>query len=285
MRVHVVKDNRLFPGRLDLQIMPVDQDLEPEWAANKITHHISTGESAIFQVLWTSGNKLWVPYAQIRDLNLLKPYLEALGIENLTDLPHGSGAPPRDPQIYAGYLKLSEEIKPAHSPLLSNNPIHQVLNSITIPIITMPYHSPFTNNRLLLLSNIHLAEGRDKYLLYSSDRKEPYTLEAIQLDLYIAFDRLVCRHPKFKGPAPFAYGRFADLWNDSGHPCGFSLMNKNRIWEPEGLPVPHELFAAAIYHDPHLEPLRKAELIKEDSSVDEALLASWKTTAKLCIER
>ena len=62
-------------------------------------------------------------------------------------------------------------------------------------------------------------------------------------------------------------------------------MNEDGFWESEGIPVPHELFMATIYHDPCLDPLRKAELMKEDGSVDETLLTSWKTTAKLCIER
>jgi len=51
MRVHVANDDHLFSGRLDSQIVPVNQDSVPEWAANKITHHVGSGESAMFQVL------------------------------------------------------------------------------------------------------------------------------------------------------------------------------------------------------------------------------------------
>jgi len=51
MRVHVANDNHLFPSHLDSQIVPVNQDSEPEWAADKITHHVCSGESAMFQVL------------------------------------------------------------------------------------------------------------------------------------------------------------------------------------------------------------------------------------------
>ena len=49
MCVHVANDNCLFPSHLDSQIVPVNQDSEPEWAADKITHHIGSGESAMFQ--------------------------------------------------------------------------------------------------------------------------------------------------------------------------------------------------------------------------------------------
>jgi len=140
MRVHVANDDRLFPSHLDLQIVPVDQDSEPEWAADKITHHIGSGESAMFQVLWKLGDESWVPYAQIRDLNLLDPYLEALGIEKLADMPGGTGNPPQDPQIYTGYLQLSEDLNITdHSPSNSSN--CPPLDTISIAVITMSYHS------------------------------------------------------------------------------------------------------------------------------------------------
>ena len=62
-------------------------------------------------------------------------------------------------------------------------------------------------------------------------------------------------------------------------------MDTDGFWVPERAPVPHGLFAAAMYHDPHHQSLCKAELIKEDGSVDETLLASLKTAAKICIDR
>ena len=190
MRIHVPNDDHLFPGHLDSQIVPVDQEPEPEWAADKITHHVGTGESAMFQVLWKSGNETWVPYAQIHDLNLIEPYLEALGIGNLANLPYGSGAPPHDPQIYTGHLKLlSEEIKPDLLSAPHNHP-HQVLNSLTLAIIAMLYRSHSNKDQLSLPSHIHLDSKKSSYLLYDKHREEPYTLQAAQLDLYVAFDHL-----------------------------------------------------------------------------------------------
>jgi len=62
-------------------------------------------------------------------------------------------------------------------------------------------------------------------------------------------------------------------------------VDADGFWVPERAPVPHGLFAAAVYHDPRHQSLRKAELIKEDGSVDETLLASLKTAAKICIDR
>ena len=46
----------------------------------------------MFEVLWKAGDKSWMSYDQVKELNLLLPYLELLGyekIEELTDI--GSG--------------------------------------------------------------------------------------------------------------------------------------------------------------------------------------------------
>jgi hypothetical protein len=76
---------------------------------------------------------------------------------------------------------------------------------------------------------------------------------------------------EFRGPVPFAYGGFADLWNSTDHPCGFSLQDAAGFWVPERVLVPHDLFVD-VYND----SLRKAKLILGDSSVNERLLSSWK---------
>ena len=199
-------------------------------------------------------------------------------------MPGGTGNPSQDPQIYMGYLQLSEDLNIAdHSPLTSSN--CPSLDTISIAVITMSYHSSFSADRLSLPPNLCLTKDRDQYHLFSKERKDPYTLEITQLNSYIAFNCVVCKNPKFRGPAPFTYGRFADLWNDTDHHCSFSLMDADGFWVPKRAPVPHGLFAAAMYHDPRHQSLHKAELIKKDGSMDETLLTSLKTTAKICIER
>ncbi|KDQ58860.1 hypothetical protein JAAARDRAFT_88842, partial [Jaapia argillacea MUCL 33604] len=48
-------DDRLFPGRLDAQIInPEAQSIE--WAADKILSHSRSRSEAIFEVLWKSGD-------------------------------------------------------------------------------------------------------------------------------------------------------------------------------------------------------------------------------------
>jgi len=200
--------------------------------------------------------------------------------ERLTDMPSGSGTP-QDPLNYAGHLNLSEELNPDHSPSTSSN--HPLLDTLSLTVITIPYHAHSTDDRLSLPPNICLTSNQGHHLLFSDKRKDLFTLEAAHLDSYVAFGCHVCRSPKFQGPAPFMYGYFADLWNDTNHPCGFLLQNADGIWAPEGDPIPHDLFMA-IYHDPCHDSLHKAKVIHKDDSMNDGLLASWKTTASICIK-
>ena len=113
MSFPVPNDDQLFPGRSDSQIVATDQGTEPEWAADKITNHSGSGNDIIFEVLWKLGDITWISYAQIRDLNLLEPYLEALGADGIANLPHGSSTPPHDPQIFVANLMFPQAIKMA----------------------------------------------------------------------------------------------------------------------------------------------------------------------------
>ncbi|KAG6884297.1 hypothetical protein C0992_006563 [Termitomyces sp. T32_za158] len=102
LQIHHPNDDRLFPGRLYEQIAEPDQH-PTEWAADKVLRHAGSKENALFEVLWKSGDKTWLLKPQVEDLNLLQPYLDALGVESAADLPAGSGTPPpHDPQIFLG---------------------------------------------------------------------------------------------------------------------------------------------------------------------------------------
>jgi len=197
-------------------------------------------------------------------------------------MPGGTSNPPQDPQIYMGYFQLSDDLNIAdHSPSTSSN--CPPLDTISITVITISYYSSSSADRLSLLLNLCLTKDRDQYHLFSKERKDSYMLGIAQLNSYTAFNCVVCKNLKFRGPAPFTYGCFADLWNNTNHPCGFLLMDADGFWVPERAPALHGLFVAAMYHDPHHQSLRKAKLIKEDGSVDKMLLASLKTAAKICI--
>ncbi|KIM50650.1 hypothetical protein SCLCIDRAFT_91127, partial [Scleroderma citrinum Foug A] len=53
---------------------------------NKILSHQGSHSDAKFKVLWTSGNKTWLPYGEIAHLHVLTDYFEILGINNISHL-------------------------------------------------------------------------------------------------------------------------------------------------------------------------------------------------------
>ncbi|OCH85401.1 hypothetical protein OBBRIDRAFT_699259, partial [Obba rivulosa] len=82
LRIHEPNDDRLFPGRLDSQLLDLDDpEGEREWSISKILSHRGSATDAVFEILWTSGDRTWVPYAQIPNVAALTDYLELLGVE------------------------------------------------------------------------------------------------------------------------------------------------------------------------------------------------------------
>jgi len=147
LRVHIPNDDRLFPGRLDSQINS-GNDLEPEWAVDKILSHSGSKEDSIFEVLWKAGDVTWLPYNQIEHLNALSAYFEVLEIEKIQDLPRGTGKPPaQDPQIFIGSLSL-------------DLPLSSFKNSVTsrsIPSFAPPDEPKFSSPSSALTTCLSLS--------------------------------------------------------------------------------------------------------------------------------
>ena len=101
LRIHVPNDDRLFPGRMDTQLKD-SPDSEDEWAVDRIQSHAESGENAVFEILWKSGDLTWMPYHQIKHLPALKIYLELMGTDDISNLITGKGKPPQDPQVFLG---------------------------------------------------------------------------------------------------------------------------------------------------------------------------------------
>ena len=83
--------------------------MEPKankWAAEQIVAHRRTKTNTMFEVLWKAGDKSWMTYDQVKELNLIVPYLELLGLETIQELTdQGKGEPPLDDlQVFLGYL-------------------------------------------------------------------------------------------------------------------------------------------------------------------------------------
>ncbi|KAJ3499851.1 hypothetical protein NLJ89_g10053 [Agrocybe chaxingu] len=110
LRIHHANDDRLFPGRLDTQL-GIGEDSTGEWAVEKILSHYGSHEDALFEIKWTAGDITWLPYYQISSIHALRIYLEALGVSDISNLPKGSGNPPRDnPNIFLGTLAFAPKI-------------------------------------------------------------------------------------------------------------------------------------------------------------------------------
>ncbi|KAJ7118076.1 hypothetical protein C8R44DRAFT_625837, partial [Mycena epipterygia] len=72
------------------------EDETHEWAVDRIVGHHGRRSSALFEVLWKSGDKSWMSYDQAKRLQALEDYLEAVGAQDIRSLPYGSGTPPAD---------------------------------------------------------------------------------------------------------------------------------------------------------------------------------------------
>ena len=79
LRPHFANDDRRFPGRQFHQL-PGFGEHPREWAVDRILSHMGRGSDAEFEVQWSTGDVTWVPYADIKHLQALREYYEALGV-------------------------------------------------------------------------------------------------------------------------------------------------------------------------------------------------------------
>src|ERR1700761_7771076 len=93
LRVHIPNDDRRFPGR-QLHQLPGFGAVPNEWAVDRILSHSGQGRDALFEVKWKSGDVTWLQYAEVKHLEPLKSYLEAMGISKVAQLKAGAGNHP-----------------------------------------------------------------------------------------------------------------------------------------------------------------------------------------------
>ncbi|KAG2052164.1 hypothetical protein BDR06DRAFT_834667, partial [Suillus hirtellus] len=55
LRIHILNDDRLFPGRLETQIGDFGE-VDPEWAVDRILSHKGTRGDSMFEVKWRAGD-------------------------------------------------------------------------------------------------------------------------------------------------------------------------------------------------------------------------------------
>ncbi|KAG2748592.1 hypothetical protein P692DRAFT_201654812, partial [Suillus brevipes Sb2] len=79
LRIHVPNDDRRFPGRLETQVAEFEDQVEREWAVDRVLSHKGTRGDADFEILWKSGDRTWLPYQQVKHLDALKDYFNIVG--------------------------------------------------------------------------------------------------------------------------------------------------------------------------------------------------------------
>ncbi|THH16974.1 hypothetical protein EUX98_g9215 [Antrodiella citrinella] len=270
LRAHEPNDDRLFPGRLDSQVAEI-ADQDEEWAIEKIVAHSGSGENAIFETIWKTGDRTWVPYHTVAHVGALAAYLEAVGVEEIRDLTEGTGTPPTDdPQIFIGLLeialphsehweyKVSASIdgsKPQDSPLDISYPLIIIPNLTTMAETGHAFFSRYLDGTGAVLSEV-ADDGTIEHHHYSSNKLREFS----------GFDG-VLRTGTFnpvKTAVPSGYPEFAGRFNRDGE-CryGFSTFDrdtmKTRIFRAHLdadvlAPLPPGLAKAA--RDSELEALR-----------------------------
>jgi hypothetical protein len=83
--LHEPNDDRRFPGRQLQQISDLSR-LE-EWSVARITDHHGAGSDALFEVEYTTGDRVWLPYHEVSRLEAVGQYLEAVGAPTIKHLP------------------------------------------------------------------------------------------------------------------------------------------------------------------------------------------------------
>ncbi|KAG5350007.1 hypothetical protein C0989_000724 [Termitomyces sp. Mn162] len=112
-----------------------------------MVHH-ETKSDAMFEVLWKAGDKSWMSYDQVKDPNLLVPYLELLGLQTIEELKDKRiRQPPQDdPQVFLGQVLFQDFLGDKLGGNLLKPPpeldwpiTHIQLSSLAL--ITKPYQS------------------------------------------------------------------------------------------------------------------------------------------------
>ncbi|KAJ2921647.1 hypothetical protein H1R20_g15445, partial [Candolleomyces eurysporus] len=297
LRVHKPNNDRLFPGRLDSQIAPVnDEPIESEWSVDRIVSHSGAGRNAMFEVKWWAGDITWLPYDQLDGLEPLRAYLEALDIGDIDKLPMGAGKPlGNDPEVHLGAISFEIEDSDSggaftHDINADNRCFSSPVQPMTLPFIKQSklpsfkrHSSTRTNNapppipKFLhfpptehgqLASINHPAFTRLTNDLYSiaypvaEGDPDPIILQARQLYLICTIDGLIRRGVRPE-VFPMGYSTVARIVNDytpSDFPFRVATVNHEGEIDARGKPFHITLF--------HLDPATYGKPEAKTDSID-----------------
>ncbi|THH27322.1 hypothetical protein EUX98_g6861 [Antrodiella citrinella] len=236
LRAHGPNDDRLFPGRLDSQVAEI-ADQDEEWAIERIVGHNGSGENAIFETIWKTGDRTWVPYHTVAHVGALAAYLEAVGVEQIGDLTEGTGTPPTDdPQIFIGQLEIAlphsehweykvsasvDGSEPQDSPFDLSHSLIIIPNLATMAETGHAFFCRYLDGTGAVISEI-TDDGEPEYYHYTSSRLREYS----------GFDSIL-RTGTFnpvKTAVPSGYPEFAVRFNrDDDCRYGFSTFDRDSM--------------------------------------------------------
>ena len=150
LRIHHPNDDRLFPGRMDTQIMGEDPT-DDELAVDSIRSHSGSKTDAVFEVHWKSGDVTWMPYYQITHLQALSDYLDLLKVTMISKLPNGHGWPPvDDPQVFLGLISpdSSEEATTSCLSIISPLPVLKRLYRSALSLLPSVFTTPSVSSTI-----------------------------------------------------------------------------------------------------------------------------------------
>jgi len=253
---HIPNDNHIFPGRHDGQISSEGTDNpEREWAADQIISHVESKSQAMFKVLWKAGNKTWLSYHEVKDLNILDPYLKASEVDTIAELSEGTGEPPEnDPQVFSGHIFADESETYPISLLYGLDdflpPDSLQLNAtILSPAFTMPKDSllppgqiprhPWTVDQMLKAIHPNLCCEGDCFYISAMGSSSINAIHPLQLELILDYD-IAIREGMSPCPVePLGYLSFAEMFNNvNPRPYCLASVADDGLWVPKGPLIP-----------------------------------------------
>ncbi|KAK0441414.1 hypothetical protein EV421DRAFT_1904873 [Armillaria borealis] len=212
----------------------MSEESSGEWAVEQIIGHSSSKMEALFQVKWKSGDVTWLPYEKTDHLDALSEYLDALGIENISQL--------RDSRIPApGYSDSDEDVeefrvstleiscselpKPLRRHLKRWTPetLPTLTSCLPIPLLDSPstmaptYSTTKYNKDGTVAFEGILRKGNGIWEFTMGDTLEVYIVTDEEVDTMVEFSRMIHFGQFYSGvtPIPAAYAVFADVVNHS----------------------------------------------------------------------
>ncbi|KAJ3003961.1 hypothetical protein NUW54_g5037 [Trametes sanguinea] len=208
LHVHEPNDDHLFPGRLVSQVLDLGST-DGEWAIDKILTHQGRGEEALFEALWRWGDRTWIPYSTIANLDILKEYLEVLDISTIHNLAGGQ-------LERLGPFASSPACSLSLSPFFRLITLLLILTSTATALIICQLPSS-TIMSVTIGDHPYLRqlEGSPDFLLQDDEANCVYRFAAAQVWLFCRIDRQI-RDGTFdysRVAFPGGYDTFTDVWN------------------------------------------------------------------------